>query len=82
MNQTRHPLSNIWNRIQSALPPCLQEELGELTEKQQQLIDVLEPAQIEAHIPYVGRVPRRPLESGMYPKKWTSVQTTNFSGSN
>lgn len=63
MNQTRYTLSNIWNRFQSALIPWLQEELGELTEKQQQLIEVLELVRIEAHIPYVGRVPGRPLES-------------------
>lgn len=62
MNQTHDALSNIWNRFQSSLFPWLQEELGELTEKQQQLIQVLELAQIEAHLPYVGRVPGCPLK--------------------
>ncbi len=63
MNQARQELSSIWNHFQSSLFPWLQEELGELTEKQRQLVEVLELAQIETHIPYVGRVPGRPLES-------------------
>ena len=62
MNQTRDELSNIWNRFQISLFPWLHEELGELTDKQQQLIRVLEVSQIERHIPYVGQVPGRPLE--------------------
>ena len=63
MNQARQELSSIWNHFQSSLFPWLQEELGELTEKQRQLVEVLELAQIETHIPYVGRGPGRPLES-------------------
>ena len=43
--------------------PWLQEESGELTDKQKQLVEVLELVQIEAHLPYVGRVPGRPPES-------------------
>ena len=62
MNQTRQVLSNIWNHFQASLFPWLQEELGELTGKQQQLIEVLEIAQIETHLPYVGQVPGRPPE--------------------
>ncbi len=60
MNQTQQPLSNIWNRFQTTLFPWLQEELGDLTYKQQQLIEVLEITQIEAHIPYTGRGRGRP----------------------
>jgi hypothetical protein len=60
MNQTQPPLSNIWNRFQTTLFPWLQAEIGELTSKQQQLIEVLEITQIEAHIPYAGRGPGRP----------------------
>ncbi len=63
MNQTRRGLSTIWDHIQTTLFPWLQEELGELTDKQKQLVEVLELAQIEAHLPYVGRVPGRPLEN-------------------
>ena len=52
MNQTLDELSNIWNRFQISLFPWLHEELGELTDKQQQLIRVLEVSLIERHIPY------------------------------
>jgi hypothetical protein len=62
MNQTLGELSNIWNRFQTSLFPWLQEGLGDLTDKQQQLIRVLEVSQIETHIPYVGQVPGHPLE--------------------
>ncbi|MEN7974075.1 MAG: transposase [Verrucomicrobiota bacterium] len=34
--------------------------MGELTTKQQQLVEVLEVAQIERHLPYVGSVPGHP----------------------
>ena len=63
MNQTRQELSTIWNHFQTTLFPWLQEELGELTKKQKQLVEVLELAQVETHLPYVGRVPGRPPES-------------------
>jgi hypothetical protein len=62
MNQTRDGLSNIWNHFQTTLFHWLQEELGELTDKQKQLVEVLELAEVETHLPYVGRVPGRPLE--------------------
>ncbi len=63
MNQTSLELSTIWNHFQTNLFPYLQEELGELTNKQKQLVEVLELAQVEMYLPYVGRVPGRPLES-------------------
>ena len=62
MNQTRQSLSTIWNRFQGNLLPWLSEEIGEMTEKQQLLVEVLELAQIERHLPYTGRVPGRPRE--------------------
>ena len=40
-------LSQYWMRIQATLFPYLKEELGPLSEKQQQLITVLEFARIE-----------------------------------
>jgi hypothetical protein len=52
-------LSQCWLMIQGNLFPWLQEELGSLTEKQQQLITVLELSRVEEFIPsyhgYVGR---------------------------
>ena len=63
MNQTHNELSTIWNHFQTSLFPWLKEELGELTEKHQQLIEVLEIAQIDVHISYVGVVPGRPMKN-------------------
>jgi transposase len=60
MNQTQPALSTIWNRFQTTLFPWLREQLGDFTSKQQQLIEVLEITQIEAHIPYTGRGRGRP----------------------
>lgn len=47
-------LSQYWMHIQGTLFPWLQEELGPLTEKQQQLITVLEVARVEDFIGYRG----------------------------
>ncbi len=60
MPQTPATLSTIWHRFQTTVFPDLQEELGECTKKQQQVIEVLEMVQLEAHFPYVGRGPGRP----------------------
>jgi len=52
-------ISQYWQGIQGNLFPWLAEELGPLSEKQQQLVTVLEVARIEQFIPhyrgYVGR---------------------------
>lgn len=52
-------LSQCWRMIQGNLFPWLQEELGPLTEKHQQLVTVLELSRVEDFIPsyhgYVGR---------------------------
>ena len=63
MNQTHNGLSSIWNHFQTTLFSWLQEDLGPLTDKQKQLVEVLELAQVETHLPYIGKVPGRPLES-------------------
>jgi hypothetical protein len=47
-------LSQYWKRIQGKLFPWLEEEVGPLTEKQQQLITVLEIARVEDFIGYRG----------------------------
>ncbi len=56
-------LSSIWHHFQGHLFPWLQEELPKLTQKQQQLIEVLEIAQLETHLPYSGHALGRPLKS-------------------
>ncbi len=62
MNQTRKKLSHTWQHIQSFLFPVIQEEVGELTEKQRQLVQVLEVAKLEEHIPSASGYPGRPTE--------------------
>ena len=62
-SQAQLALSSIWHHFQSHLFPWLQEELPALSRKQQQLIEVLEIAQLETHLPYHGRLPGRPQKS-------------------
>jgi hypothetical protein len=62
MNQAREILSHTWQHIQSFLFPMIWEEVGALTEKQQLLVNVLELAKLEEHLPYAGRYPGRPPE--------------------
>jgi hypothetical protein len=63
MNRTREQLSTIWHHFQIALFPGLEQEVGELTSKQQQLIDVLEFSQFERYLPEFSGYPGRPLKS-------------------
>jgi hypothetical protein len=63
MNQTRNELSNIWDHFQRILFPWLSEELGELTDKQKQLVEVFELLQLEKHLPYIGSSPGRPQKN-------------------
>jgi len=63
MNQTRYELSNIWGHIESDLFPWLEEELGGLTEKQQQLIEVIEFSQVSSYLPYIGITPGCPQKN-------------------
>lgn len=62
MSQLTTTLSKYWNRIQGTLFPWLEKELDPLTEKQQQLIAILEVVRIEEFLPrcdgYEGR-PRK-----------------------
>jgi Transposase DDE domain/Transposase domain (DUF772) len=62
MSKLGQTLSQYWSKIQGTLFPQLEEELDPLTEKQQQLITILEVVRIEQFIPdyrgYKGR-PRK-----------------------
>lgn len=62
MSQARRRLSHAWDHIQSFLFPMMREELGELTEKQKLLVNVLEFANVEGHLPYTRGFPGRPTE--------------------
>lgn len=53
-------LSRYWRNIQLNLCPWLEEELGELTKKEEQLIGILEIVRIEDHIPGNGGEAGRP----------------------
>ena len=62
MSKLGETISQYWSRIQGSLFPQLEEELDPLTEKQQQLITILEVVRIEQFVPdyrgYEGR-PRK-----------------------
>ena len=62
MSELGHKLSQYWTKVQESLFPFLEEELDPLSEKQQQLITILELIRIEQYIPdyrnYEGR-PRK-----------------------
>lgn len=51
MGQLKTTLSQYWNSIQGNLFPWLEEELPPLTEKQQQLVTILEIVRIEQFLP-------------------------------
>ena len=51
MGKLGENLSQYWSKIQGTLFPYLEEELGPLTEKQQNLITILEIVRVEKFIP-------------------------------
>jgi len=61
MSSLKDTLSQYWLTIQGSLFPWLKEELGNLTDKQQLLITVLEIIRIEEHIPTHLGLPGRPI---------------------
>ena len=62
MNSLREFFAPHWRSLQTTLFPWLERELGPLTEKQQQLVQVLEIIRIEDFIPEHFRLPGRPLK--------------------
>ncbi len=60
MNHLREGLSQSWLRIQGSLFPWLEEELGPLTKRQQQLVTILELIRIEEHLRIAYGGPGRP----------------------
>ena len=55
-------LSQFWLTVQGGLFSWLEEELGQLNEKQQQLVKILELLRIESYVKWAGSVKGRPLE--------------------
>lgn len=60
MNQLHETLSQYWLNIQGSLFPWLKEELGELTEKRQQLVMTLELVRVEEFLCTAYGLPGRP----------------------
>ena len=60
MNRLRDTFSQYWLNIQGSLFPWLKEELGELTQKQQQLVATLELIRVEELIRTSYGLPGRP----------------------
>lgn len=56
-------ISQYWNSIQGSLFPWLEEELDSLTQKQQQLIEILELVRIEQFVPIYDGYEGRPQKS-------------------
>lgn len=77
-------LSEYWNRIQGSLFPFLEEELGPLSEKQQQLVNILELIRIEQFLPdYFGcegrpRKTRSALARSFVAKTVYNIDTTTL----
>jgi hypothetical protein len=62
MSSLRESLAQYWLNIQGCLFPWLKEELGELSEKQQQLISILELVRVEEFLSQGYGYPGRPPE--------------------
>lgn len=63
MDRLQTSLSNFWNRIQGSLFPWLEEELDPLTDKQEQLVAILELIRVEDFLPEPYHREGRPLKS-------------------
>jgi len=75
MSKLRDTLSQTWLNIQSSLFPWLSEELGLLTEKQQELVTTLEVVRIEEFIYSSRGFPGRPKRTSVAVIKFTEQNT-------
>lgn len=84
MSQLTKTLSHYWNKIQGSLFQWLEEELDPLTEKQQQLVTILELVRIEEFLPCYygceGRPPktRSAIARSFVAKMVYNIDTTTF----
>ncbi len=84
MGQLIKTISQYWNSIQGSLFPWLEEELDPLTQKQQQLIEILELVRIEQFVPiYDGwggrpQKPRRAIARSFLAKMVYNIETTTM----
>jgi hypothetical protein len=84
MSQLTKILSDYWAKIQGSLFPWLDEELDPLTEKQQQLVAILELVRIEEFLPsYYGcegrpQKTRSAIARSFVAKMVYNIDTTTF----
>jgi len=72
-------LSSMWERIQSDLFPYLEEELGELTAKQQKLVSILEVIRIEEGVFYEYRTGRHKADRKAIARAFVAKAVYNLS---
>lgn len=72
-------LSSMWERIQSDLFPFIEEELGDLTVKQQQLISILEVIRIEDAVIYEYRTGRHKSDRKAIARAFVAKSVYNMS---
>ena len=79
ISMLRDTLSQKWEQIQGNLFPWLCEELGEVTEKQQQLISILELLRVEEYIyTYYGGVGRPSDDRSAIARAFVAKAVYNF----
>jgi len=84
MSQLTKTLSHYWSKIQGTLFPWLEEELDPLTEKQQQLVAILELVRIEEYLPCYDGCEGRPQKTrsaiarSFVAKMVYNIDTTTF----
>lgn len=85
MGQLVQRLSQYWGIIQGSLFPFLEEQLDPLTERQQQLVEILEMVRIEDFLPHIypgdrGRPPktRAPIARSFIAKIVYNIDTTTL----
>lgn len=84
MSRLTRTLSDYWTKIQWSLFPWLEEELDPLTERQQQLIGILELVRIEELLPHYDGCEGRPQKTrsaiarSFVAKMVYNIDTTRF----
>ena len=79
MSKLGQTIAQSWSKIQGSLFPCLEEELDLLTQKQQQLITILEVVRIEQFIPdYFGHEGRPPKTRAAIARSFVAKMVYNM----